>query len=255
MTPMQNSLFPFRRRSNRPELMEQPGLDKRELIRALRELRWVNRRLGGSAIILEALQEVLRSQPAIGASEPVSILDLGTGSADIPLALADWGRAAGRPLRITAVDVHPTAVETARLLVRDYPEIHVAREDALHLPYPPECFDVVISSLFLHHLSPTEAVSVLKAMARLCRRGIIVNDLERHPLAWLGIWLLGALTGKGRVFRNDAPLSVLRGFTQSELQALSERAGMEGARLRHRRPYRWLLTWLKPQVGKWKPRP
>jgi hypothetical protein len=82
-------------------------------------------------------------------------------------------------------------------------------------------------------------------MARLCKIGFIVNDLERHPMAWVGIKTLGLLTGKGRIFKNDAPLSVLRGFTQDDLIALKNSAGLTDLEIRRQKPYRWILTWRK----------
>jgi SAM-dependent methyltransferase len=229
-------------RHDRPERMDDPALPPDDLRRALLDIRWVNRWLGGAAAIIGALKPRVRMLPI---EQPVHILDLGTGSADIPLALARWGRATGRVFRITAVDSHPVVVSEARSLTRTCSEIRVVRENALSFPDPDGSFDFVISSMFLHHLSPPEAVQLLQNMARLCRRGLVINDLERHPLAWLGIRLLGRLTGKGRVFRHDAPLSVLRGFTRPELQALCQQAGLAQARIVRRHPYRWLLIWEK----------
>jgi 2-polyprenyl-3-methyl-5-hydroxy-6-metoxy-1,4-benzoquinol methylase len=225
-------------RSVESEIMDEPEVTQQEFVRALREIRWVNRYLGGTTAILDALKTLCKTD-----HEPLRILDIGTGSADIPMALAEWGRATQRRLEITAVDLHPLAVQEAKARVSAYPEISVEACDAFQLPYPPESFDFVISSMFLHHLDDNEAVILLQKMVTLARRGVIINDLERHPLAWLGIRLLSILTAKGAVFYNDSALSVLRGFKKKELNTYCQQAGLKNFQIQHRHPFRWLLIW------------
>jgi 2-polyprenyl-3-methyl-5-hydroxy-6-metoxy-1,4-benzoquinol methylase len=234
-----------RNRSTEDELMESPSVKELDFIQALNEIRWVNRYLGGTAAMLSTLQALCAGMPE--QQEPIRILDLGTGSADIPIAIAQWGRAHKQALQITAIDLHTLAVQEARHLTRQYPEIEVCQDNALELPYEAQSFDYVVSSMFMHHLTHAEAICLLQNMARLCRRGLIVNDLERHPLAWWGIRLLGNLTGKGPIFKNDSALSVLRGFQKQELIALCQEADLAKATITHRHPYRWLLTWEKQE--------
>jgi SAM-dependent methyltransferase len=242
----------WRHRCHDDEIMEHPSISRLNFLRALSEIRWVNRYLGGTKALLDTLKKLCRSQDKGRDSFQtldLQILDLGTGSADIPLAIAQWGQQQGHKLAITAIDSHPTAVEAAQALTAAYPEIEVRQKDALALPYAPDSFDYVVSSMFLHHLDDDDAVRLLQTMARLCRKGLIINDLERHPLAWLGIALLGILTKKGDVFRNDSRLSVLRGFQRNELERFCQEAGLHNAIIHSRFPYRWLLVWRKPQAS------
>jgi hypothetical protein len=233
----------FNTRRDEEELMDLPSTPRVEFVQALHDIQWVNTNLGGSSALLE---EFIRLIPS-GFQGTLSVLDLGTGSADIPRALVDWTRSLPEEqriqLQITAVDVHPVAVEISKQLCAYYPEVTVMQADALTLEYPNQSFDIVINSMFMHHLQQDEAVRLLREMARLCRIGFIVNDLERHPVAWLGIKALCFLTGKGRIFKNDAPLSVLRGFTCSDLALLRQQAQLPAMRIRRRKPYRWLLSW------------
>jgi len=232
------------RRSDEDEIMENPDVSRSDFVRALGEIRWVNRNLGGTAAILDALEGLCEADhPPDILSDALRILDLGTGSADIPMAMAEWGRANQRKLQITAVDLHPAAVEEAQTRTASYPEIEVRQGNALTLPDEPQSFDYVVSSMFMHHLSQAEAAELLRAMARLSRKGLVVNDLERHPWAWMSIRLLGRLTAKGHIFRHDSALSVLRGFQKAELEALCREAGLEGVEIRHRFPFRWVLIW------------
>lgn len=241
----------WRHRCQDDEIMEHPSISRLDFLRALSEIRWVNRYLGGTTALLDTLKKLCRNQrfSPDNLNDPIQILDLGTGSADIPLAIAQWGHQQGHKLAITAIDSHPTAVEAAQALTAAYPEIEVSQEDALALPYASDSFDYVVSSMFLHHLDDGDVVQLLRTMARVCRKGLIINDLERHPLAWLGIGLLGILTGKGSVFRNDSRLSVLRGFQRNELERFCQEAGLHNASIDSRFPYRWLLVWQKPQAS------
>jgi 2-polyprenyl-3-methyl-5-hydroxy-6-metoxy-1,4-benzoquinol methylase len=237
-------LFPsFSCRSRDDEWMDLPSTSREEFVQALHDIRWVNKRLGGTAALLNGVLELLPRTYA----GTFKILDLGTGSADIPLALARWARSQKHKtnirFEITALDMHPIAVETARHMTQDYPEIEVTQGNALQLSYDNQSFDIVTSSMCMHHLSDADAGRLLREMARLGRLGFVINELERHPLAWLGIHLLGRFTRKGAVFKHDAPLSVLRGFNRKELETLRTQSSLAGLQIFHRRPYRWLLIW------------
>lgn len=232
----------FETRKDQEEWMDMPSTSREDFVRALEDIQWVNERLGGTQAIVDTLFKHMRFLQ----NQPVSILDLGTGSADIPLALAQTARSKQRNVEILAVDLNETAVQVARETTLAYPEIQVLQADALALPYADQTFDWVISSMFMHHLKQAEAVHLLQEMSRLARCGFIINDLERHPLAYAAISILGKVTRKGRVFMNDAPLSVLRGFTRSDLESLKEQSGLPTLEIQHRRPYRWILTWTRP---------
>src|SRR5690606_18591390 len=140
----------------------------------------------GSEILQEEVIRMIAGCQLLG--RPIRIVDLGTGSADIPRDLVDWGRAHDVRFEITAVDIHPVAVEVSRKLSDGYPEIEPVQANALKLDYPDNHFDVAVSSMFMHHLSDEDAARLLRAMHRLARMGSVVNDLERHPMAWLGIY-------------------------------------------------------------------
>ena len=219
--------------------MDHPEISEEQLIKALCEIRWVNRHLGGTAAILDEFKKMKIKKRSF------TVLDLGTGSADIPKALADWGRSRYIKIRSTAVDLNPTVVLEAQRLCTTYPEISCMQGDALNLPFTEASFDYVISSMFMHHLPHQEAITLLKEMARISKLGFAVNELERHPIAWLGIKLLGHLTKKSPMFMNDASLSVLKGFTRTELQKLCKEAGLSEFIIKRRHPFRWVVTWRK----------
>ncbi len=231
------ALVPARRFD--PELMDRPDNSPAELEAALRDLRLVNRWLGGGRALLRALDPWL---DAATDGRPLEVLDVGTGGADLPLAMVRHARARGRAIRITAVDRDPVTASIARRETAAYPDVRVLCADARELPFEPRSFDLVTASLFLHHFRAAEIVELLRGFRRLARRAVLVNDLRRHVVPWSFIRVVGRLTARSRMFLHDAPLSVLRGFTPGELREIVREAGIERAEVRRRWPYRLLLT-------------
>ncbi|MGI9180435.1 MAG: methyltransferase domain-containing protein, partial [Longimicrobiaceae bacterium] len=134
-------------RATGAELMDEPAADRAELLRALRDLRVVNRWLGGTRVMLRHLRGMISRLP----QESYRILDVATGSADIPLALAGWTRQRGLDVQILATDAHPQTVAMARELTSIEPSVAVEEADALALPYMDNEFDFALCSMALHH--------------------------------------------------------------------------------------------------------
>lgn len=253
-----------------PELMDDPGVPPAKLGEALSYIRAVNRRLGG----VEALLRHLRDWSARWtAGHAVTLLDVGTGSADLPIAARRWAAEHGFALAVTAIDRHEETLRFAReqadaderasaslglSVLPPPPAIRLHRIDALDLDaaYPPASFDYVHAGLFLHHLSDADARRVLASMWRIARRGIVWNDLVRSRIGHAFIW--AATLGRGRMIRHDATVSVLAGFSRNEAVALAERAGVPRGLIRHRWSlftHRFTLTAEKPEGEAPEPKP
>jgi ubiquinone/menaquinone biosynthesis C-methylase UbiE len=205
------------------ELLDGPLDDAEALVGNLRDLARANRWLGG---VWLSSKGVAALAPA---GVPLTVLDVGTGGADIPLALIDRARAAGRRLSVTATDNRHEILAAAVLALprlATTPDLALRVADGRALPFPDRSFDVAHSSLVLHHVEPAVAVELLREMGRVARRGIVVNDLVRGQLAWLGAWLLSHLATTNRYSRHDAPLSVRRAYTVDELTSLIAAAGL-----------------------------
>jgi ubiquinone/menaquinone biosynthesis C-methylase UbiE len=210
------------RLSGAVELLDGPLDDRRALVGNLRDLARFNRRLGGIRLTASAVDALAPG------SAPLAVLDVGTGGADIPLALIERGRAQGRLVRVTGIDSRPevlaaAAVADPRITGTGELALHVG--DGLALPYPDDAFDIVHTSLLVHHLDPVPARTLLAEMARVARVGIVLNDLVRSRRSLLGAWLLTRAL-RNRFTRHDAPLSVRRAYTVSELTALLASAGL-----------------------------
>lgn len=217
-------------------MMDLPQVPARLLEGDLKNLRLLNRALGGYRGVLRSLEALLGERGDDG----FSLLDVGTGSGDIPMAIARWARARGISARIVAMEANPLTAATARRLTRDFPEISLVRADGLCPPFSPSSFDFVLSSQFLHHFAEEEIVRLLRTWSRLARRAILVSDLIRHPLAYYGIWLLTHLFTRNEMTLTDAPLSVHRAFTLAEWKDLFGRAGVGEFRIAALFPFRLL---------------
>ena len=213
----------MQRRSDAEELLDGPLDDPAALSGNLRDLARVNRWLGGADLSARAIDALA------GDRESLTVLDVGTGAADIPVALLSRAARDGRRWQVTAVDNRPEVLVAA---VARQPSLGVTPGLKLHvgdgraLPFPDRSFDVAHSSLLLHHLEPAAAVAVLAEMRRVARHGIVVNDLVRGRLAWLGAWLLSHVATRNRYTRADAPMSVRRAYTVAELTSLIAAAGL-----------------------------
>lgn len=209
-----------------PELMDDPAVPEADLRASLAFIRAVNRRLGGSAALIARLSRFTRRWPA---ERELHLLDLGTGSADIPLAVAQWAERTGRPVRILAVDNHATTLRLAAEHIGGHAAIELLHADALSLAdehphrFRAGSFDIVHAGMFVHHLKEIQALTLLAAMHRLARVGVVWNDLLRSPLSMFGARLM--VLNAPAIVRHDALASVRAGFTRAEALDLARRAG------------------------------
>jgi 2-polyprenyl-3-methyl-5-hydroxy-6-metoxy-1,4-benzoquinol methylase len=226
------SFFPVLRRAEHAvEMLDRPA-PFADLAESLADIARLNAIFGGRRLTVSHVEGLLADTPR---DRTITVLDVGTGGADIPRALARWARRTGRRIRILALDRDPATLAVARRVTASYPEIVLLQSDALALPVRSGAVDVVISALTLHHLEPPAAVRYLAEMDGAARVGVLVNDLVRNRVAYAAVWLATRAVTRNRMSRHDGPLSVLRAYTPDEVQALCEKAGLFDVRV-HRYP-------------------
>lgn len=217
-------------------MMDRAGNPADLLEADLANLRLLNRLLGGRRAVLTGLRRLMGRKKV----PEISLLDVGTGSGDIPAAIVRWAKRRELTVRIVGVEADPITATAARRLTRSLPEISVVQGDARSLPFKPASFDIVLCSQLLHHFSEPEIVSLLRAWSGFARQAILVSDLVRHPVAYVGIRLLTLLFACNEMTRTDAPLSVRRSFTIPEWSGLLRQAAIGGVRLWPVFPFRLL---------------
>lgn len=224
------------KRSLEKELMDLPGQSRELLEEDLRNLRVLNRCLGGSRAVIRGLTRAVQRQ---GLSK-FSLLDVGTGSGDIPAVIASWARNKGLGGQIVGLEAEPVTIQAAVRQTKHLPEIAIVRGDATQPPFPSGSFDFVVASQLLHHFSEEIIISNLRVWSKLARRAIIISDLVRHPVAYYGIGCLTRLATRNIMTLTDAPLSVKRAFTLSEWKDLFNRAGVGQVELFSVFPFRMM---------------
>lgn len=233
-------------RAEGSELMDDPAASGAMLRQSLADLRQVNRFLGGSRVITRQLAALLSRV----AERPVRLLDVATGSADIPLQLIAWGRRRGVSFEIVATDNHAATLELALERIGATPSLTVRYADATRLPFPDRSFHFALCSTALHHFSRADALRILRELGRVASCGLIVNDLRRSRLGWFGARLLAATVWRSNpITRHDGPLSVRRAFTPRELRALAFEAGLTRPVVRRHPVFRMSLVALPPAAG------
>jgi 2-polyprenyl-3-methyl-5-hydroxy-6-metoxy-1,4-benzoquinol methylase len=238
-------LSPLPREAARTELMDRLDAPAAELTQSLSDIARLNR-IGGTQTIRRHVAPFLaRLRPG----ETLRILDIGTGAADIPLALATWARRRGRRVRVTALEMHPTIWRHAAHAAKDTPEVRIVAANGLEPPIRPRSVDVALCSLVLHHLPEEAVVALLRQLAALVRLGFVISDFRRGRLAWAAVWVVTRATACGRIARHDGPLSVRRAYTRAELTHLAERAGLPDLRWQRAPAFRQVGVWTREPEG------
>jgi SAM-dependent methyltransferase len=229
-----------------PEQMDAPDAPREVLADALAYLRWVNRRLGGASALITNLQRWSVSWPK---GREITLLDVGTGSGDIPLEAVRWARSRGLALRVTGIDNHATTVELAREHCKDEPNVEIVQASALDLRthFAARQFDYVHAGLFLHHLRDVGVLNVLAGIERVANVGVVWSDLHRSRFH--RVMVNAFLIGANKMVRHDARVSVEAGFTKREVLSYAKRTDLSFLRYR-RAPlwYRFTLAGERPGI-------
>lgn len=228
----------FSKRSDQKELLDRDDIPFQDISRNMAELEFINRWLGGHAITLCGFRELLKKQTH-PSDRPLLIGEIGCGGGDNLRAIADWCDRKEIPYRLIGIDKNPECIEHAR---KRHPELPAQWIVADYRKAPlTDQADILFSSLFCHHFSNEQLKEQLIWMQQHSTKGFFINDLHRHPLAYYSIRLLTQLFSKSYLVKNDAPLSVCRGFSRSDWEKILEETGLSRTSVQWKWAFRWLL--------------
>ena len=219
--------------------MDQPGLDSTQHEQALHGLARINWISLSDGILWKPIRRLAEEKR----NQPLRVLDIATGGGDVPIRLHRRAVRAGLPITFAGVDFSATAVEYARQQARiGNDAVDFFQLDALNLPLPAD-HDVIISSLFLHHLDADQAVDLLRRMGQAARSMVLINDLVRSRMGYLLAYFGTRLLSRSKVVHFDGPQSVRAAFTIAETRQMAEQAGLKDASISWQWPCRFLLQW------------
>ena len=236
-------MFNLGKRDRQPELMDQPGLDAGLHQQALAGLRRVNRLSRTADILFREILDLGKRHRG----QPLRVLDVAAGGGDVTLQVAELAKKRGLPLHIEGCDISPTAVKLAQrgAELAGFSQVRFFEHDVLRGELPTG-FDVVMCTLFLHHLEEQDTVRVLQRMRAAAARLVLVDDLLRTTWGFLLAWCGSRLLTRSPIVHVDGPLSVRAAYTEQEMRQLALQAGLEQPRFRRHWPQRFLMRWNNP---------
>ncbi|HWI91903.1 MAG TPA: methyltransferase domain-containing protein [Flavisolibacter sp.] len=228
----------FRQRSYHKELLDRSDIPFEDIKQNMLELDFINTKLGGHDITLDGIVALMKDQMMFNSK--ISVIEIGCGGGDNLRVVRNWAEKIHLPVQLKGIDINPECISYAKqqkrnrgieFIVSDYKNVFFEKKP-----------DVIFSSLFCHHFSEDELVYMLRWMRENSQLGFFINDLHRHWLAYYSIKFLTKLFSKSYLVKNDAPLSVQRGFKRMELNAIFEQAGIANFNCKWRWAFRWLIT-------------
>jgi 2-polyprenyl-3-methyl-5-hydroxy-6-metoxy-1,4-benzoquinol methylase len=225
----------YKKRSQQKELLDQDGIPFAEIALNMKELEWINAHLGGHSITIKGFKNLLQNKKTI------SVCEIGCGGGDNLNAINQFCVANNIIAQFTGIDINEdcieyavknTAVKCMNFYVSDYKQFNFRDNKP----------DIIFSSLFCHHFSDEELIEMLHWMKDNSLCGFFINDLHRHRIAYHFIKLTTAVFSKSRLVKNDAPVSVLRGFKKTEWKDLLQKAGIINYSVKWKWAFRFLIV-------------
>jgi SAM-dependent methyltransferase len=225
----------FSKRSYKKELLDSDDIPFEDIKRNMQELDFINKWLGGHKITITGLKKLVPAERNI----ELVIAEIGCGGGDNLRVLKKYCEKKKIPASFIGIDINPHCIEFAksrsenagiRFIASDYVKVQFENKP-----------DIIFTSLFCHHFTDKELKSQFHWMHENAGIGFFINDLHRHLLAYYSIKLLAAFFSKSYLVKNDAPLSVLRGFKRKEIEMLNADSKIFNVQLKWHWAFRWLL--------------
>lgn len=215
----------FTKRAKQVELMDDLESDVEKLERTLSQFSSINRSLTRSRFLLK--KHALRPLKKVS-DRKVKVLDVGSGGGDVALAIHKLLSKAGIPHEIDCLDRDPRCIAFAKRKLGENPVFNFLEMDLLDKRLKGLNYDLVYAGHFLHHIDEKEMKAVVGRLAHLCRRVLLINDLERSRFSYYAFDLLARLFYRRSFARWDGKISVLKGFSKKELDHMAEWVRQQG---------------------------
>jgi 2-polyprenyl-3-methyl-5-hydroxy-6-metoxy-1,4-benzoquinol methylase len=233
----------LRQRSYQKELMDADDIPFDAMAQTLKELNIINTRLGGHAITIKGVQSFIKVRT------PALVCEIGCGGGDNLFAIYKHCTKKNIPVTFIGIDMNAECIAFAK---QQYPQLPCQWicSDYATVDFGDNKPDIIFSSLFCHHFTDEQLVSMLHWLLQNSHKGFFINDLQRHWLAYYLIKYITKFFSKSYMVKNDACISVARGFTKQDWQQLFQKAGIEQYSIEWKWAFRFLVTSHKtPEVS------
>jgi SAM-dependent methyltransferase len=231
----------FKYRSDEEEIIDDFSMAGEDIIKTFQTIERVNTLLGGNQVLVNGVRRLANKLPG-QEGRPVHLYDLGCGSGDGLRAIARWARKKNIPIQLTGIDANEFIVEYAREKAFHYPEIQFVQQDIFDSECSLQKADLVTFNLCLHHFTEEEQTILIQKCLSDGVKGILINDLHRHWLAYYAFWGFSLLTRANKMAREDGLLSIKKGFRKKELSDLGENMGFSEPSVRWRWAFRYEMS-------------
>ncbi|MEN2280533.1 methyltransferase domain-containing protein [Algoriphagus sp. SE2] len=228
----------FSQRSTEKELMDDLDCSGEELAQTLRELKTINKWLGGNYVTTNGLSKIFKKYP----KESYSVADIGCGGGDMIRVMYDWAKNKKEQVTFTGVDANRNIIELASVRLSDLPKISLKVQNVFDTEFSDDKVDISTCTLFTHHFTDSELIGLLKSLKAKSSLGIVINDLHRHWFAFYSIKFLTSLFSKSAMVQNDASLSVLRSFSKNDWENILRKSGITDFTISWHWAFRWQVN-------------
>ncbi|MEX2591437.1 MAG: methyltransferase domain-containing protein [Anditalea sp.] len=231
----------FSVRSYQKELIDDLHSDGPELKQTLKELKTINKLLGGNHVTTDGVKKLLRGTR----QQKFTIADVGCGRGDMMRVMANWAKKETLEAEFIGIDANPNTIKLAENNLQDLSNVAFETANVFDTGFQEVPVDIITCSLFTHHFTEEELVPMFLSFRKKARIGLVINDLHRHPLAYHSIKILAGIFSKSKQVKNDGPLSVLRSFHKQELASILQMAGWEKFQITWHWAFRWQVICFK----------
>lgn len=228
-------MIDYKNRSLQKEFLDQNDIPFQDIFWNMKELEFINAHLGGHSITINGFKKLLKKR------KTVSVCEIGCGGGNNLNALDHFCKKNRIICSFTGIDINKdciafakenSRIENVKFIVSDYRNVDFKNEKP----------DIIFSSLFCHHFSDMELIEMLNWMKENSTIGFFINDLQRHPVAYHSIKIATNIFSKSYLVKNDAPISVLRGFKKNEWKNIFKEAGIKNYSIEWKWAFRFLIV-------------
>ena len=229
-------------RSYQKELLDSENIPFADIRQNMKELNIINTHLGGHSISIDGIKKILKNSPG---NKPITVCEIGCGGGDNIKAIEKWCHKNSIKASFIGIDIKTQCIAFAK---QQYPSLDVKwiTADYRDVTFENSKPDIIFSSLFCHHFADNAIIYMLQWMKANATKGFFINDLHRHPLAYYSIKIITRIFSGSYLVKNDAPLSVARGFTMDEWKTAFNEAGISNCNIQWKWAFRHLITFCVP---------